>query len=126
MLFGNDRHHYNYIGAISRHGNKWYHGAIGEDNPGHDFLRGWGFGSTSNVENAWGNFSAEGSDSKDMRVLSPDEMIRLVSSDTELLEAIQERATAMGIDPNTADIQLIEVPNEKGGGGQKGYLIAVH
>lgn len=126
VLFGNDRHHYNYIGAISRHGNKWYHGAIGDDNPGHDFLRGWGFGSTSNVESAWGNFSAEGSDSKDMRVLSPDEMIRLVSSDVELLEAIQERATAMGIDPNTADIQLIEVPNEKGGRGQKGYLIAVH
>lgn len=126
VTFGNDRHHYNYIGAISRHGNKWHHGAIGDDNPGHDWLRGWGFGSTSNVENAWGNFSAEGSDSKDMRVLSPDEMLRLVSSDSELLQAIQERAQAMGVDPNTADIQLIEVPNEKGGGGQKGYLIAVH
>lgn len=126
VLFGNDRHHYNYIGAISKHGDKWYHGAIGEDNPGHGWLRGFGFGSTSNVENAWGNFSAEGSDSKDMRVLSPDEMLRLVSSDSELLQAIQERAQAMGVDPNTADIQLIEVPNEKGGGDQKGYLIAVH
>lgn len=126
VTFGNDRHHYNYIGAISRHGDKWYHGAIGDDNPGHNWLRGWGFGSTSNVENAWGNFSAEGSDSKEMRVLSPDEMMRLVSSDSELLQAIQERAQAMGVDPNTADIQLIEVPNEKGGGGQKGYLIAVH
>ena len=126
VLFGNDRHHYNYIGAISRHGDKWYHGAIGDDNPGHNWLRGFGFGSTSNVENAWGNFSAEGSDASDMRVLSPDEMLRLVSSDSELLQAIQERAQAMGVDPNTADIQLIEVPNEKGGGGQKGYLIAVH
>jgi len=126
VLFGNDRHHYNYIGAISKHGDKWYHGAIGDDNPGHNWLRGWGLGSTSNVENAWGNFSAEGSDSKDMRVLSPDEMLRLVSSDSELLQAIQERAQAMGVDPNTADIQLIEVPNEKGGGGQKGYLVAVH
>ena len=126
VLFGNDRHHYNYIGAISRHGDKWYHGAIGDDNPGHNWLRGWGFGSTSNVENAWGNFSAEGSDAGDMRVLSPDEMLRLVSSDSDLLQAIQERAQAMGVDPNTADIQLIEVPNEKGGGGQKGYLIAVH
>ena len=126
VLFGNDRHHYNYIGAISKHGDKWYHGAIGDDNPGHNWLRGWGFGSTSNVENAWGNFSAEGSDAGDMRVLSPDEMLRLVSSDSELLQAIQERAQAMGVDPNTADIQLIEVPNEKGGGGQKGYLIAVH
>lgn len=126
VLFGNDRHHYNYIGAISKHGDKWYHGAIGDDNPGHNWLRGWGFGSTSNVENAWGNFSAEGSDAGDMRVLSPDEMIRLVGSDSELLKAIQERAQAMGVDPNTADIQLIEVPNETGGGGQKGYLIAVH
>jgi hypothetical protein len=61
-----------------------------------------------------------------MRVLSPDEMLRLVSTDTDLLQAIQERAQAMGVDPNTADIQLIEVPNEKGGGDEKGYLIAVH
>jgi hypothetical protein len=61
-----------------------------------------------------------------MRVLSPSEMASLVSTDAELLQAIQERAEAMGVDPNTADIQLIEVPNEKGGGGQKGYLIAVH
>ena len=126
VTFGDDRHHYNYIGAISKHGNKWHHGAIGEDNPGHNFPRAWGWGSTSNVENAWGNFSAEGSDSKDMRVLSPDEMLNLVSTDADLLQAIQERAQAMGVDPNTADIQLIEVPNEKGGGGQKGYLIAVH
>lgn len=126
VTFGDDRHHYNYIGAISKHGDKWHHGAIGDDNPGHNFPRAWGWGSTSNVENAWGNFSAEGSDSKDMRVLSPSEMVSLVSTDAELLQAIQERAEAMGIDPNTADIQLIEVPNEKGGGGQKGYLIAVH
>jgi hypothetical protein len=126
VTFGNDRHHYNYIGAISKHGDKWYHGAIGEDNPGHNWLIGFGFGSTSNVENAWGNFSAEGSDASDMRVLSPDEMMRLVSSDSELLQAIQERAQAAGIDPNTADIQIVEVPNESGGRGQKGYLIAVH
>ncbi len=126
VTFGSDRHHYNYIGAISRHGNKWYHGAIGEDNPGHNFLRGWGFGSTSNVENAWGNFSAEGSDSSQMRVLSPDEMITLVNSNPDILDAIQKQAEAMNIDPTKADIQLIEVPNEKGGGGDKGYLIAVH
>jgi hypothetical protein len=126
VTFGDDRHHYNYIGAISKHGDKWHHGAIGDDNPGHNFPGAWGWASTSNVENAWGNFSAEGSDSKDMRVLSPSEMVSLVSNDAELLQAIQERAEAMGIDPNTADIQLIEVPNEKGGGGQKGYLIAVH
>ncbi len=126
VAFGTDRHHYNYIGAISRHGDKWYHGAIGDDNPGHNGLRGWGFGSTSNVENAWGNFSAEGSDSKKMRVLSPDEMMQLVSSEPDILEAIQKQAEAMNIDPTKADIQLIEVPNEKGGSGENGYLIAVH
>ena len=82
--------------------------------------------STSNVENAWGNFSAEGSDSKDMRVLSSDEFMRLIQSDSDILQAIEERCKASGVDPTTADIQIIEVPNEKGGGGQKGYLIAVH
>lgn len=126
VTFGDNRHHYNYIGAISRHGNKWHTGAIGEDNPGHNWGLGWGFGSTSNVENAWGNFSAEGSDSKQMRVLSSDEFMRLVSSDPDILTAIEERCEAAGVDPTTADIQIVEVPNEKGGGGQKGYLIAVH
>ena len=122
VTFGDNRHHYNYIGAISKHGNKWHHGAIGENNPGH---WGWGFMSTSNVENAWGNFSAEGSDSKEMRVLSADEVQRLCASDPEILTAIEERLKASNLD-GTQDIQIIEVPNEKGGGGQKGYLIAVH
>ena len=126
VVFGDNRHHYNYIGALSKHGNKWHHGAIGEDNPGHNWLTGWGMFSTSNVENAWGNFSAEGSDSKDMRVLSSDEFMRLIQSDPDILQAIEERCKAAGVDPTTADIQIIEVPNEKGGGGQKGYLIAVH
>jgi hypothetical protein len=61
-----------------------------------------------------------------MRVLSSDECMRLVSSDPEILTAIEERCEAAGVDPTTADIQIVEVPNEKGGGGQKGYLIAVH
>lgn len=122
VTFGDNRHHYDYIGAISKHGNKWHHGAIGDNNPGH---WGWGFMSTSNVENAWGNFSAEGSDSKDMRVLSADEVQRLCASDPEILTAIEERLKASNLD-GTQDIQIIEVPNEKGGGGQKGYLIAVH
>lgn len=123
VTFGDNRHHYNYIGAISRHGNKWHHGALGENNPGH---WGWGFMSTSNVENAWGNFSAEGSDNGSMRVLSADEVLQLVSKDADILQAISERCEAAGVDPNTADLQIIEVPNEKGGGGQNGYLIAVH
>ncbi len=122
VTFGDNRHHYNYIGAISKHGNKWHHGAIGEDNSGH---WGWGFMSTSNVENAWGNFSAEGSDSNEMRVLSADEVQKLCASDPEILTAIEERLKASNLD-GTQDIQIIEVPNEKGSGGQKGYLIAVH
>ena len=127
VTFGENRHHYNYIGAISRHGNKWHHGAIGEDNPGHNFPGAWGWASTSNVENAWGNFSAEGVDEPaKMRVLSSDEFMRLVSSDQEILTAIEERCKAAGVDPTTADIQIVEVPNEKGGSGQNGYLIAVH
>ena len=124
VTFGDNRHHYDYIGAISKHGNKWHTGAIGEDNPGH---WGWGFMSTSNVENAWGNFSAEGVDKPaNMRVLSSDEVMRLVSSDPEIMSAIEERCEAAGVDPTSADLQIVEVPNEKGGGGQKGYLIAVH
>ena len=127
VTFGDNRHHYDYIGAISRHGNKWHHGAIGEDNPGHNWGIGWGFGSTSNVENKWGNFSAEGVDSPaKMRVLSADEFMRLVSSDETILQAIEERCKAAGVDPTTADIQIVEVPNERGGNGQKGYLVAVH
>lgn len=124
VTFGDNRHHYDYIGAISKHGNKWHTGAIGEDNPGH---WGWGYMSTSNVENAWGNFSAEGSDKPaTMRVLSSDEVMRLVSSDPEIMNAIEERCEAAGVDPTSADLQIVEVPNEKGGGGQNGYLIAVH
>lgn len=124
VTFGDNRHHYDYIGAISKHGNKWHTGAIGENNPGH---WGWGFMSTSNVENAWGNFSAEGVDKPaNMRVLSSDEVMRLVSSDPEIMSAIEERCEAAGVDPTSADLQIVEVPNEKGGGGQKGYLIAVH
>lgn len=126
VTFGDNRHHYDYIGAISKHGNKWHHGAIGDDNPGHNGLAGWGMFSTSNVENAWGNFSAEGSDSKNMRVLSADEVMRLVSSDPDIMSAIEERCKAAGVDATTADIQIVEVPNETGGGGQNGYLIAVH
>lgn len=126
VTFGENRHHYDYIGALSKHGKKWHTGAIGDDNPGHNWLTGWGWASTSNVENAWGNFSAEGSDSNQMRVLSADEFTRLVSSDPDILGAIEERCKAAGVDPATADIQIVEVPNEKGGSGQNGYLIAVH
>ena len=123
VTFGDNKHHYDYIGAISKHGNKWHTGSIGEDNPGH---WGWGFMSTSNVENKWGNFSAEGSSSDDMRVLSADEVQKLCARDPEILSAIEKRLKANKMDGNQ-DIQLIEVPNEWGSDeNQKGYLIAVH
>jgi hypothetical protein len=41
VTFGDNRHHYDYIGAISKHGNKWHSGAIGDDNPGHNLGLGW-------------------------------------------------------------------------------------
>ena len=124
-----DRHHYNYIGAISSHNGKWHTGGIGEDNPGH---KGWGWTSSSNVEDWRGNFSAEGSDASglrpggtaEMRVLSPSELEALIMSDPAILDKIEERKKKANItgDP---DIQLIEVPNEQES-SKKGYLIAVH
>lgn len=116
-----DRKHFTYIGAISSHGGKWYHGSLGEDNPGH---KGWGFLSSSNVENAWGNFSAEGSDGT-MRVLSSSETENLMN-DPELSKAIIERieiATKSGI--KGTNVQIVEVPNESDS-NKKGYLIAVN
>lgn len=119
---GGDRKQYKYIGAISSHGGKWYHGNLGDDNPGH---RGWGFTSSSNVENAWGNFSAEGSDSKDMRVLSQSEMESLMA-DPGLSKAIGDQLeSAIKAGAKVSDIQIVEVPNERDS-HKKGYLIAVN
>lgn len=138
--YSGKRKHYNYVGGLSRHGDKWYHGAIGQDNPGHSF---WGFGSTSNVENAWGDFSAEGSDSGDlisdprshnekMKVLSEDELESALNSDPDLDKAFKDRIKDYCIKNNldynkvasTYDIQLVAVPNEHGSDGT-GYLVAI-
>lgn len=122
-------YHYDYIGATSKHSGEWVHGAIGQDVP----KRGWGFTSSSNVENAWGNFSAEGSDSNKMRVLNGDELAVLMEREPGVQKAIENRFDAFcaekGIDPRSPeatnyDIQVIEVPNEKDS-SKKGYLIAV-
>lgn len=119
---GGDRKQYRYIGAVSSHGGKWYHGNIGDDNPGH---KGWGFLSSSNVENAWGNFSAEGSDSKVMRVLSQSEVESLMT-DSGLSKAISDQLeSAIKAGAKVSDIQIVEVPNEKDS-HKKGYLIAVN
>ena len=119
-----NRYHYNYIGAIAAQNGGWVSGAIGDDVP----HRGWGFTSSSNVMNARGNFSAEGADDagkKGMRVLSTSEMQTLLANNPELSNEIGKRIKAANVDPNSADIQIIEVPNEKGN-ARKGYLIAVH
>lgn len=84
-----DRHHYDYIGAISNHNNKWYSGKLHEDNPGHNGLAGWGWASTSNVENGWGNFSLGDTDNAEMRVLLPSEIASL-ENDENLGEKIKD------------------------------------
>lgn len=85
---GNSKYHYRYIGAISSHGGKWYTGALGSDNPGHNGLAALGFASSSNVEDKWGNFSAEEIDGRStgdrrVRVLSKDELQKIVDDGIE-------------------------------------------
>jgi hypothetical protein len=138
-----DRKHYSYIAALSSHGRhqlidsegkvvkdndgnpvytSWYSGPLGKDNPGH---WGWGFTSSSNVEDAWGNFSAEGSDSSNMRVLSQSEMANLLQDEGiyQTFENLKKQAEDAGKVIN--DWQIVEVPNEKDS-NKKGYLIAVN
>ncbi len=117
-----DRKHYNYIGAVTyQSGGKWLHGALGEDVPG----RGWGFTSSSNVMNAWGNYSAEGSDDT-MRVLAPSEVQALMKEAPGAVAAINAQIEeAIKAGANFTDIQIIEVPNEADS-KMKGYLIAVN
>lgn len=119
-----DRYHYDYVGAIAAQNGGFVSGAIGDDVPG----RGLGFTSSSNVMSKLGNFSAEDADShgkKGMRVLSATEMQSLLASNKSLYNEVNKVVTNAKIDPNSADIQIIEVPNEKGN-SRKGYLIAVH
>ena len=118
-----DRKHYNYIGAVSSHKGSWYTGRLGDDNPGHD---GWGFTSSSNVEDIWGNFSAEGDDSKKMKVLSYSELAALTAADPNLEKAIDNMIKA-AVDAGTPlhDFRVIEVPNEKDS-NKKGYLVALN
>lgn len=119
-----DRYHYNYIGAVAPQKGKWVSGAIGDDVPN----RWLGFTSSSNVMSPLGNFSAEyvnDSEKNKMRVLSTSEMQNLLINNPELSEEINRRIVAAKVDPNKADVQLVEVPNEHGG-ARKSYLIAVH
>ena len=126
VVYGGKRKHYKYYAAFSSHRGKYYTGKIGEDNPGHD---GWGFTSSSNVEDAWGNFSASGSDSKNkMKVLTPDEVSLITASGSDLNNLIKAQINHYAIensidDPNSIQFQLIEVPNEKDS-NKKGYLLA--
>ena len=122
-----NRYHYDYFGAIAKHGNKWYSGNIGEDDPGHSLF---GMGSTSNVENIWGNFDAEGSDSKDkMKVLSTNEINNLPIDVTTAVRDYIDSHHISAYDPvanpkGKYEIVLVDTPNEIGGGGRSNYLIA--
>lgn len=117
-----NRVHYDYIGALANSGGKWRHGSIGDDVPGH----GWGMFSSSNVETMRGNFSAEGSDSKEkMRILSENEVNERLSSDANLREALLAQIEKAGYSiDDDLDYELIEVPNEWDS-DKVGYLIAI-
>ena len=95
VAFGNDRHHYDWVGALSKHGSKWYSGKEGEDNPGHNFPGAWGWASTSNVEDWWGNFTYEPGDKAKMRVLSQSE-IKALMNDPEIGEHINQQLYSSG------------------------------
>lgn len=152
VVVGNDRQHYDYIAALSQHnGGKWYSGKAGKDNPGHNWLRGWGFGSTSNVENKWGNFTYKPSDGN-LKIVSPSEMAYLME-DEGVAENVNEQLYASGYYNNailsalmssenlsqedaekllkangykyTNDIQLVAVSSEWPNENENNYLVAV-
>jgi hypothetical protein len=149
VAFNNDRHHYDWMGALSKHGGKWHSGKEGEDNPGH---WGWGFASTSNVENWWGNFTYEPGDNAKMRILSQSE-IQSLMGDADIAEHINEQLYSSGyynnsiikelmksknltqdqaiqlLDKNgfkyTNDVQIAAVNSEKPNRDEENYLVAV-
>lgn len=125
VTFGNDRHHYDYVGLMANSGGKWRTGAIGDDVPGH----GWALFSSNNLENGWGTFSMESIDSKaksKVRVLSPSELTSLLSNDTAFREAFYTYIESLNLPENVdPEIQLVEVPNEWDTEHKKGYAIAI-
>lgn len=152
VAVGNDRHHYDYIAALSQHnGGKWYSGKAGKDNPGHNWLLGWGFGSTSNVENRWGNFTYQPNEGN-LKIVSPSEMAYLME-DKGIAENVNEQLYASGYYNNailsalmssenlsqedaekllkangykyTNDIQLVAVSSEWPNEEHDNYLVAV-
>ena len=131
---------YKYVMGVAsqykkKDGNKvegWQFGTIGSDLDN----RGWAFTTSSNIVNNWGNFSATGADDdaqKQMRILPPEEHAKvwneiMNSFSKEEGEAFEEMLKNEGVDINTTDIRLIEVPNESkaGDAGRVGYLIAIN
>lgn len=113
------RYTYKYVGALSPQDGKYVSGAFGTGVPN----RGWGFTSASNVMNKWGNFAiddVDGTEQGKVRVLSENEVLAL-AGDTAFMEAYSSLTKDL---PDTADIQVVEVPNEWGS-SRKGYAIAV-
>lgn len=128
---GVERRHYSYAGAISQHrGKGWQSDKLGEDVNG----RGWGFTSSSNVMDKWGNYSAENI-SNNSRVLGENEITPLVvaSTDangnivrTEVGEHIAKLVGNYMKEHHLTDeppYEVIEVPNSTG--SRVGYLVAI-
>ena len=118
---GPRKKHYRYYGAIANTRGNWKSGRLGEA-VGH----GWGMFSANNVEDIWGNFSAEGvnrSEKAKMRILPTDEMQYILANNPELNEQFEELNKKMNI-PDDKDVRFIEVPNEHGG-ARVGYLVAI-
>lgn len=153
---GRNRKNYSYLGAIveSKDTNhKWMSGKLGEDNPSHNGLASWAHMSSSNLDTAFGNLTAQKAEDG-MRVLTANEVEALMPGFNDAPEDyndIQKTITSfigenMKANPaafgltqkqvdqvtNTKelwkyslkDIQLIEVPREDGS-SRKEYLIAL-
>lgn len=133
-------YHYDYAGAISRHGGQWQSGKLGEDVPG----RGWGFTSSSNVMNSWGNFSMNEIDdpaNNKVRFIGDNEYNTLLYTEgvdnngvattvlSPLGEHVQNLISRYLKDNNlpedaNVDFRIIEVPNESDS-NKVGYAVAI-
>jgi hypothetical protein len=107
VAFNNDRHHYDWVGALSKHGDKWYSGKEGDDNPGHNFPRALGWGSTSNVEDWFGNFTYEPGDKAKMKILSKSE-IKSIMGDSDLATHINSQIYSSGYYNNAILRELMQ------------------
>lgn len=118
---------YTYIGAVANRGNgEWKGGLLGEDVPG----RGWGFTSSSNTMNAWGDWAVTGNpdDEEEVyRVLAENEDDSM-TNDPNFARAVENVLARYAYERNSLEkpqrYKLVEVPNEDGE-NRKDYLVAI-